>query len=232
MPNLRSTRAGWVFGRVAPGPERNRRSLSIMRQRLHLHHCQGTPCLSSDPIANVATPTCQRTPPMHASARSSAPSARLAPMQCCTASAPIAAVNWCRGHGVLRTSWPVIQPPLSASTSLQAARNRLRPYGTYLACSPRVFRFGGRSMHGTGTTAKENMRESASAGIRGPGCSAPCPPPCGLPLDLRRTPRQPDPQEAWVVGPREKKPFAAAGGSPAPQRRTKASTGSQRTMFS
>ena len=65
---------------------------------------------------------------------------------------------------------------------------------------PKNFRLGGGSAHRTGTTAKESMRESASAGIRPPGCSAPCPPPCGLPLDLRRTPRQPDPQIAWFAG--------------------------------
>jgi len=47
--------------------------------------------------------------------------------------------------------------------------------------------------------------------IRPPGRSAPCPPPCGLLLDLRRTPRRPD--LGHLVFPLEgqRQFFAAAG---------------------
>jgi len=45
--------------------------------------------------------------------------------------------------------------------------------------------------------------------IRPPGRSAPCPPPCGLLLDLRRTPRRPDLSGAWFVRA-HRGPFAAA----------------------
>jgi hypothetical protein len=77
---------------------------------------------------------------------------------------------------------------------------RLKTNGTYLTCLPKKFQFGCRSMHRAGWTARESMRQLASAGIRPPGCSAPCPPPCGLPLDLRRTSRRPDSElRGWLA---------------------------------
>jgi hypothetical protein len=57
-----------------------------------------------------------------------------------------------------------------------------------------------RESSGIGLPAQDSTRSLVGTGLGLPGYFAPCPPPCGLLLDLRKIPRQPAPRVASFVG--------------------------------
>jgi len=84
-------------------------------------HQRRATCFNCVRAASVATWICLRIRPRHESVRSSARSARRAPMACCMAGAQTVAASWSRARGARLKSCSPIRPRVNESSSLRAA---------------------------------------------------------------------------------------------------------------